>query len=96
VINALAVIVLVLVLLKSFLIELIFLCKKKLSKVNNELMTLSVKVIHLQKTLNQMNCCTTEKINCFAVELSNDNDEMKNENNFLNIQQFINSISSFF
>jgi len=59
-------------------------------------MTLSVKVIHLQKTLNQTDCCTTEKIDCLVVELDNDNDEIKNENNSLNIQQLINSMSSFF
>jgi len=64
--------------------------------VNNELMTLSAKVIHLQKTLNQTNHHATKKINCLAVELSNNNDETENENNSLNIQQLVNSILSFF
>jgi len=59
-------------------------------------MTLFTKVIHLQKTLNQTNCYTTEKIDCFVVELDNDNDEMKNKNNFFNIQQLVNFMSSFF
>jgi len=54
--------------------------------VNNELITLFMKVIHLQKTLNQMNCCTTKKTDCFAVELSSDNDEIKNENDSFNMQ----------
>jgi len=43
-----------------------------------------------------MNCCATEKTDCFAVEFNSDNDEMKNENNSLNIQQLIDSMSSFF
>jgi len=55
-----------------------------------------MKVIHLQKTLNQTNHHTTEKINCLAVELNSDNDETENKNNSLNIQQLVNSISSFF
>jgi len=42
-------------------------------------------VIHLQKTLDQTNCCATKKTNCLAAELDNDNDEMKNQTDFLNI-----------
>jgi len=64
--------------------------------MNNELMTLFTKVIHLQKTLNQTDCHATKKIDCFAVELNNNNDEIKNENNSLNMQQLVNSISSIF
>jgi len=48
-----------------------------------------MKVIHLQKTLNQMNHCATKKTDCFAVELDNNNDETENENNSLNIQQLV-------
>jgi len=70
--------------------------QKKISKANNELTTLSVKVIHLQKTLNQTDHHATEKTDCFAVELDSDNDEMKNENVSLNIQQLVDSMSSFF
>jgi len=55
-----------------------------------------MKVIHLQKTLNQMNCYATEKTDCLVVELDSDNDEMKNENDFLNIQQLVDSMSLFF
>jgi len=36
------------------------------------------------------------KIHCVATELNDDNNEMKNKNNFFNISQLINSISSFF
>jgi len=66
--------------------------QKEINKANNELITLFTKVIHLQKTLNQMNCCATKKIDCLAVELDNDNDEMKNKNNSFNIQQFVDSM----
>jgi len=70
--------------------------QKEISKANNKLTMLFTKVICLQKTLNQTNHHATKKINCLAVELDNDNDEIKNENNSFNIQQFINFISSFF
>jgi len=60
--------------------------QKKISKANNELTTLFTKVICLQKTLNQTNHHATEKINCLVVEFDSDNDEMKNKNNFFNIQ----------
>ncbi len=83
--NVFVMIILALVFLESFLIELIFLCKKKKNKANNELITLFTKVIYLQKTLNQMNCHATEKINCFAVELNSNNDETENKNNSFNI-----------
>jgi len=45
-----------------------------------------MKVIHLQKTLNQTDYHATEKTDCLVVELDSDNDEMKNKNDFLNIQ----------
>jgi len=48
-------------------------------------MTLFTKVIHLQKILNQTDHYVTEKINCFAVEFSSNNDETENENDFFNI-----------
>jgi len=49
-----------------------------------------------QKTLNQINCHISAKINCFVVELNNTNDEIKNKNDSFNIQQLINLMSSFF
>jgi len=55
-----------------------------------------MKVIHLQKTLNQTDHHVTEKIDCFAVEFDSNNNEMKNENDSLNIQQLVNSMSSIF
>jgi len=70
--------------------------QKKISKANNELTTLFTKVIHLQKTLNQINHHATEKTDCLAVELDSDNDEMKNEKDFFNIQQLVNFMLSFF
>jgi len=70
--------------------------QKEINKANNELTTLSVKVIHLQKTLNQTDHYATEKTDCFAVELDNNNDETENKNNSFNIQQLINFMSSFF
>jgi len=59
-------------------------------------MTLFTKVIHLQKTLNQTNHHATKKFNCLAAELNSDNDETEKKNNFFNMQQLINFISSFF
>jgi len=44
-----------------------------------------MKVIHLQKTLNQTNHHAIKKINCLAVELDNNNDEIENKNDSLNI-----------
>ncbi len=64
--------------------------------MNNELTTLFMKVIHLQKTLNQTNYHVTEKIDCFAVKLDSDNDEIKNENSSFNIQQFVDFMSLIF
>jgi len=66
--------------------------QKKISKTNTELTTLFTKVIHLQKTLNQTNHHATEKTYCLAVELDNDNDETKNENDFFDMQQFVDFI----
>jgi len=55
-----------------------------------------MKVICLQKTLNQTNHHATKKTDCLAVEFKSDNDEIKNKNDSLNIQQLINFMSSFF
>jgi len=52
-----------------------------------------MKVIHLQKTLNQTNHHATEKTDYLAVKLDSDNDEMKNENDSFNIQQLVNFMS---
>jgi len=43
-------------------------------------------MIYLQKTLNLINYHATKKTNCLAAELDSDNDEMKNEIDFFNIQ----------
>ena len=69
---------------------------KNISHTNAELDALAAKIVWLQKTLDQVNCYTSEKINCLVAELDSDNDEMKNKNNSLNIQQLVNSISSSF
>ncbi len=68
---------------------------KEISKANSELAALSSKVICLQKTLNQANCCALQKADCLAVELDSDNDETENENNS-SLSQLIDSMSSFF
>jgi len=39
-----------------------------------------------------MNHYATKKTDCLAVELDNNNDEMKNKNNSLNIQQLVDSM----
>jgi len=36
------------------------------------------------------------KIHCVTIKLNDDNNEMKNKNNFFNISQLVNSMSSFF
>jgi len=63
---------------------------KEISKINDvltvkhtELAAFSLKIVHLQKTLNQINCYALQKINCLAVELNSDNNEMKNEIDFI-------------
>jgi len=38
----------------------------------------------------------SEKTDYLVTELDNNNNKIKNKNNFLNIQQFINSMLSFF
>jgi len=55
-----------------------------------------MKVIHLQKTLNQTDCHAIKKTDCFVVELDSDNHEMKNENDFFNMQQLVNFMLSTF
>jgi len=79
------------------------LLQKKISKANSkltvkytELAALSLKVVCLQKTLNQTNHHASQKINCLAVELDSDNDETENENNSLTLSQLIDLMSSFF
>jgi len=43
-----------------------------------------------------MNYYATKKTDCLAVELDSNNDEMKNENDFLNMQQLVDFMLSFF
>jgi len=57
---------------------------------------LTVKVVHLQKTLDQVNCCASQKADCLAVELDSDNDETEDENDPQTLSHFVNSMSSFF
>jgi len=64
--------------------------------VNAELSTLAVKVVCLQKTLDQANCCALQKANCLAAELDSDNDETEDENDSQTLSHFVNSMSSFF
>ena len=67
--------------------------QKNISHTNTELGVLAAKIVWLQKTLDQVNHCTSEKTNCLVTELDSDNDEMKNENNFSDIQQLVDSMS---
>jgi len=76
---------------------------KKMNKISDalaikhvKLVKLLSKVINLQKTLNQTNHHISAKINCLVAELDNNNDEMKNKIDSLNMQQLVNSMSSFF
>jgi len=64
--------------------------------VNTELNALAVKVICLQKTLDQANHCASQKADCLAAELDSDNDETENENDSQALSHFVNSMSSFF
>jgi len=57
---------------------------------------LTVKVVHLQKTLDQVNCCASQKADCLAVELDSDNDETEDENDPQTLSHFVNSMSSSF
>jgi len=59
---------------------------KEMSKANDalaakhtELAALSLKVIHLQKTLDQADHCALQKANCLAAELGSNNDGMGDE-----------------
>jgi len=52
--------------------------------------------MQLQKTLDQVNHHTSKKTDCLVTELDSDNDEIKNESDFLNMQQLVNSMSSSF
>jgi len=73
-----------------------FLCKKiskaikEINKTNNvlavkhtELAAFLLKIVYLQKTLNQTNCHALQKINCLAAELNSNNDEIENETDSL-------------
>ena len=64
--------------------------------MNAELSALAFKIICLQKTLDQANCCASQKADCLAAELDSDNDETENENDPQTLSHFVNSMSSFF
>ncbi len=77
--------------------------QKQISKANSELTVkhaelaaLFLKVMHLQKILNQMNCCALQKADCLAAELNSNNNEINDEVNSLNIQQLVNLMFFFF
>ncbi len=109
-INVLIVINYVLIYCESLSTEFIFHFKKKISKATKKINKISdalvikhvkfvkflLKVMCLSKTLNQINYCISIKIDCLAAELNNNNDETENEINSFNIQQLVNSMSSFF
>ncbi len=63
--------------------------------MNTELDVLTVKIIRLQKTLDQANCCASQKTDCFAAELDSDNDETEDENDPQTLLHFVNLMSSF-
>ena len=69
--------------------------QKEISKVNNDLAALSTKVVHLQRTLDQVNNCASEKVDCLAAELDSDNDETENEAPS-DLSQFVNFLSPSF
>jgi len=64
--------------------------------VNVELGALAFKIVHLQKTLDQADCCALQKADCLAVELDSDNNETEDENDPQTLSHFVNSMSSFF
>jgi len=53
-------------------------------KQAEHLFKLNAKVLCLFKTLKQNKFCAVVKVCCVAFELSNDNDETENEENFFN------------
>jgi len=74
---------------------------KEISKANDvlaakhtELAALSLKIVCLQKTLNQVNCCALQKADCLAAELDSNNDEIRNEID--SMLQLVNSMLSSF
>ena len=69
--------------------------QKKISKINNKLAVLSVKVVCLQKILDQVNDCAFKKVNCLTAELGSDNDGTENEVSS-DLSQFVNFLSPSF
>jgi len=69
---------------------------KNISHTNAELDALTVKVVCLQKTLDQTDHYTFKKADCFVTELDSDNNETENKIISFNIQQLIDSMSSIF
>jgi len=53
-------------------------------KQAERLFKLNAKVLHLFKTLKQNESCAVIKVCCVASELSNDNNETEDEENFFN------------
>ncbi len=70
--------------------------QKEISTTNAELDVLAVKIVCLQKTLDQANCCASQKVDCLAAELDSDNNGTEDENDPQTLSHFVNSMSSFF
>ena len=64
--------------------------------MNAELDALAVKIIRLQKTLDQANRRASQKADCLAAELDSDNDGTEDENDPQILSHFVDSMSSFF
>ena len=64
--------------------------------MNVELDALAVKIIRLQKTLDQADHCALQKVDCLAAELDSDNDGTEDENDPQTLSHFVDSMSSFF
>ncbi len=68
-------------------------------KQAEHLFKLNAKVLHLFKTLKQNESCAVVKVCCVASELSDDNNETENEENFFNpshLDSLLKSMSSSF
>ncbi len=70
--------------------------QKNISHTNTELGVLAAKIVWLQKTLDQVNHHTSKKTDCLVTELNSDNDKTENENDFSDMQQLVDFMSSSF
>ena len=63
--------------------------------MNTELDVLTVKIIRLQKTLDQADRHASQKADCLTAELDSDNDGTEDENDPQTLLHFVNLMSSF-